>query len=208
VKESKHMHPWYRFGFKITEYIMAGIFNAEVEGREHVPAVGGCLVVANHVSFFDPNAIGWALDREIYFLARKTLFNVPILGTMLKTVNVIPVDQQKPDMNGPRTVIKLLQQGEMVLLFPEGERSWKGDLLPGKPGAGMVACKANVPILPARVFGTYEILPRGASRPKHHPIRIVFGKPFHVPQAEAGIGKKELYQRVSQQMMDEIAKLA
>jgi 1-acyl-sn-glycerol-3-phosphate acyltransferase len=148
------------------------------------------------------------LNREVHYLARKTLFKHPLMDKFLHSVNVIPIDQERPDMTGLRRVIKLLQAGEVVVLYPEGARSWDGTLQPGLPGAGLVAVKAGVPIVPMRLFGTYEILPRGGSKIRYHPVRIAIGKPFTLPDGRDAEDKKEFYQWASQQMMQAIGALS
>lgn len=200
------MPPWYRFGFKFWDYVFTHCFHARVEGRENLPA-GGFVAVCNHVSFFDPTTAGWALNREVYYLARKSLFNSPVMAKFLPSVNVLPIDQERPDMTGLRRVIKYLKAGEVVVLFPEGARSWDGTVQPGMPGAGLVAVKAGVPIVPVRLHGTYEIMPRGRSQMRYHPVRIVIGKPFTLPAGPGTEEKKEFYHWASQQMMKAVAEL-
>ena len=110
-------------------------------------------------------------------------------------------------MSGLKRIIKLLQNGQSVVIFPEGARSTDGKLQPGQPGAGLVAAKAGVPILPVRLFGTYESLPPSSSKLHFHPVRVVIGKPF-LPPADARTSKdKDLYAKLGQRMMDEIAAL-
>jgi 1-acyl-sn-glycerol-3-phosphate acyltransferase len=108
-------------------------------------------------------------------------------------------------MNGPRLIIKHLLKGDAVILFPEGSRSPDGHLQAGQPGAGLIACKAGVPILPMRIFGAYEALPRGVARFRRHPLRIVIGPPFHLPPAEKG--NKEAYHQAAAIIMSKIAAL-
>lgn len=197
------MKPLYWIGYQTVNLLTGKLLRATVKGKENIPP-GGCLVISNHVSFLDPTTVGWALEREIHYLARKTLFKPP-LGWLFCRVNVIPVDQERPDMTSLRKVIKLLKQGEMVLLFPEGARSADGTIQQGQPGAGLVACKAGVPILPVRLFGTYEALPRGASKLRLHGSRIVIGKPFEIPPEERE--GKTSYRAAADRMMKAIAEL-
>ncbi len=166
---------------------------------------GGCLVVSNHVSFMDPTTVGLAIGREMYFLARKTLFKPPLMDWLLPHCNSLPIDRDNADLPGLRRIITMLKNGEMILLFPEGTRSPDGSLQPAESGAGFVAYKARVPILPVRVFGTFEALSRHHKTLTYHPLRIVIGKPFQVP--ESGKPGKEEYQALADRMMSEIGKL-
>jgi 1-acyl-sn-glycerol-3-phosphate acyltransferase len=196
------MRPFYRFSYTLIGLELR-LHRIRIEGRENIPP-GGCLVVANHVSFMDPTTVGWAFGREMYFLGRRDLFRPPVLNWFLPMCNVLPVDRDAPDISGLRRIIKMLQAGESVLIFPEGTRSHDGNLQPAEPGAGMIAIKAAVPILPVRVFGTYESLSRSGKMIRLRPIRVVIGAPY-LPAIPPG--EKPSYQKVAQEMMDRIALL-
>jgi 1-acyl-sn-glycerol-3-phosphate acyltransferase len=198
------MRPFYRFAYNIVGLELF-LHRIRVEGRENVPP-GGCLIVSNHISFMDPTTVGWSVAREIYYLGRKNLFKPPILSRFLPMVNVLPIDRDGHDIAGLRRIIKMLKEGHGVLLFPEGTRSADGTIQPAEPGAGLVALKAGVPILPVRVFGTYECLSRHMKRLHFKPIRVVIGKPYH-PTILEGRKEKESYGPVAQEMMDRISTL-
>ena len=198
------MRPFYRFAYNIVGIELL-FHRIQVEGRENVPT-GGCLIVSNHVSFMDPTTVGWAVAREIHYLARKNLFKPPLLSWLLPMVNVLPIDRDGHDIAGLRRIIKMLKDGHAVLLFPEGTRSADGTIQSSEPGAGLVALKAGVPILPVRVFGTYECLSRHMKQLRFRPIRVVIGKPYQ-PAILEGRKEKESYGPVAQEMMDRIATL-
>jgi 1-acyl-sn-glycerol-3-phosphate acyltransferase len=196
------MRPYYRFAYTLVGLELL-LHRIRIEGRENIPPEG-CLIVSNHASFMDPTTVGWAIGREIYYLGRKDLFRPPVLSWFLPICNVLPVDRDAADISGLRRIIKMLRDGESVVIFPEGTRSEDGNLQPAEPGAGMIAVKAGVPILPVRVFGTFESLSRRNKMIRLHPIRVVIGKPYRpvlVP------GEKTSYQKVAQEMMDRIALL-
>jgi 1-acyl-sn-glycerol-3-phosphate acyltransferase len=195
--------------FYRTAYNLVGIelsfHRIRIEGRENVPD-GGCLIVSNHVSFMDPTTVGWAVEREIHYLARKSLFKPPFWSWFLPICNVLPIDQDSHDISGLRRIIRMLKEGHAVLLFPEGTRSADGTIQPAAPGAGLIALKAGVPILPVRVFGTYESLSRHTKRLRFHPIRVVIGQPY-LPTVPEGSRVKESFGPVAHEMMDRIAAL-
>jgi 1-acyl-sn-glycerol-3-phosphate acyltransferase len=198
------MRPYYRFA-----YTMVGLelllHRIRIEGRENIPPEG-CLIVSNHVSFMDPTTVGWAMGREMFFLGRKSLFKPPFWNWFLPICNVLPIDRDGHDIGGLRRIIKKLQSGDSVLLFPEGTRSADNQLQPAEPGAALVAVKAAVRILPVRVFGTFEALSRRAKFLRFHPIRVVIGEPYW-PTLSAGRPTKEDYDLVAQEMMARIAAL-
>jgi 1-acyl-sn-glycerol-3-phosphate acyltransferase len=198
------MRPFYRLAYHLVG-IELSFHRIRIEGRENVPS-GGCLIVSNHVSFMDPTTVGWAVAREIYYLGRKSLFKPPFWSWFLPICNVLPIDRDAHDIAGLRRIIKMLKESHAVLLFPEGTRSDDGTIQPAEPGAGFVALKAGVPILPVRVFGTYESLSRHTKRLRFHPIRVVIGQPY-LPAILEGRREKESYGLVAQEMMDRIAAL-
>ena len=130
----------------------------------------------------------------------------PFWSWFLPICNVLPVDRDCHDNAGLRRIIRMLKEGHAVLLFPEGTRSDDGKIQSAEPGAGLVALKAGVPILPVRVFGTYESLSRHTKRLRFHPIRVVIGQPY-LPAKPEVQKEKECYGLVAQEMMDRIATL-
>jgi 1-acyl-sn-glycerol-3-phosphate acyltransferase len=198
------MRPFYRLAYNLVGIELA-FHRIRIEGRENVPQ-GGCMIVSNHVSYMDPTTVGWAVAREIFYLGRKTLFKPPFWSWFLPICNVLPIDRDGRDVSGLRNIIKMLKAGKAVLLFPEGTRSSDGALQPAEPGAGLVAIKAGMPVLPVRVFGTFESLSRYQKRLRFHPIRVVIGKPY-LPSIPEGQNEKQSYPRIAQEMMEKIAKL-
>jgi 1-acyl-sn-glycerol-3-phosphate acyltransferase len=198
------MRPYYRFAYNIVGLELM-LHRPRIEGRENVPE-GGCLIVSNHASYMDPTTVGWALAREIYYLGRKSLFKPPFWSRFLPICNVLPIDRDGHDIAGLRRIIKMLKAGHGILLFPEGTRSGDGTIQPAEPGAGLVALKAGVPILPVRLFGTYESLSRHMKRLHFRPIRVVIGRPY-LPTIPEGRKEKECYGLVAQEMLDRISAL-
>jgi 1-acyl-sn-glycerol-3-phosphate acyltransferase len=194
----------YRFFYNVVGLELA-LHRPKIEGRENVPDEG-CLIISNHVSFMDPTTVGWAVGKEIYFLGRKSLFKPPFWNWFLPICNVLPIDREGHDITGMRRIIGMLKADHSVLLFPEGTRSPDGELQPGQPGAALIAVKAGVPILPTRVFGTFESLSRHNKRLRFHPIRVVIGKPYRPTVPEGRLDKQD-YDRVAQEMMAHIAAL-
>lgn len=189
----------------LSRYYLRTYHSLRIEGGHHIPDTGGALFVANHCSFFDPPAMACATPRHLDFLARKTLFDNPFFGKTIRNLNAIPVDQENPDMAGLKTIISRLRKGRVVALYPEGSRTWDGNLQPGQPGIGLVIEKASVPVIPSRFFGMYEAWPRGGGPNPFTPVSLVVGEPF-LPHSE-NADKRERYQELSNQVMDAIASI-
>ena len=169
---------------------------------------GPVILASNHQSYLDPPLIGIVARRAIFFLARKTLLEGAFLGWLLPKLNVIPVDQEGGDRNALKILIRLLKGGEGVLIFPEGERTRDGQLGAALPGLGFVIAKTSAPVVPMRIFGAREALPRGSQWIRLHPITIVVGEPIYLTQSELDLPGKELYGQLSQRVMDAISALS
>jgi 1-acyl-sn-glycerol-3-phosphate acyltransferase len=190
---------WYEFAYWKTLAITTLGFSLRISGRPNIPRRGPALLIANHQSFLDPMVIGAASPRHLCFLARKTLFRNPIFGHLLSSLNTVPVDQEGVAKEGLKTILDELKQGSAVLVFPEGQRSWNGDLQPLKPGIQLLIRRTKAPIIPIGVAGANIALPRGKLRVKFAPfflpatnasIAVVIGKPMdaerfaHLPREE------------------------
>jgi 1-acyl-sn-glycerol-3-phosphate acyltransferase len=198
----------YWLGWQLFRALARGFYDYRVIGRERLAAIkGGALIVCNHASFFDPPLVGIAFDEEIYYLARKSLMAHPTVKIVYDAWNSIPVDQDKPDMSGVKSVIRVLRQGGKVVIFPEGSRTLDGEFLPGEPGAGLIVAKAGVPVIPMRLFGTREALPRGVHLPRPAQITLVVGEPWHYDPANYTSTGKDLYRAISADLMARISEI-
>ncbi len=168
---------------------------------------GSVILAMNHQSYLDPPLAGITCDRSIYFLARRTLMDTPVLGWVLPKLNVIPVNQEGIDRSALKALIRVLKSGNAALVFPEGARTLDGDLQPAQPGLGLVIAKTLAPVVPIRIFGAHEALPRGGGGLHFVPITIVVGEPIFFTTADLESPGKDLYGRLSQRVMDAIAAL-
>lgn len=193
---------FYHLACSLSRYYLTTYHHFRVEGADHIPSHGGAVFASNHASFFDPPALAVSTSRILTFLARKSLFSNPVFGKAIRSLNAIPVDQENPDMTGLKNIIQQLRRGEMVVLFPEGSRTWDGKLQPGQPGIGLVLEKSGVPVVPARFFGMHEAWPRGAAPNPFQPVQLVIGKPF-TPTSSIS-DKRERYQDLGNQVMKSI----
>lgn len=194
--------------FKNLAKLLAKIFfRFRVIHPERLPQSGGLILAANHQSYFDPPLVGICSKRAVHYLARKTLMEWPFFGPLFPDMNVIPVDRDGNDMSALKTVIRKIKEGEGVVLFPEGTRSRDGKLQPGQAGVGLVIAKTLAPVVPVRIFGSYEAFPRGSKGVKFHPIRVVIGEPIHFTKEDVANADRDTYRQLSQRVMDAIAKL-
>src|SRR5580692_6356037 len=117
------MNPVYFLGWCFYRSLFAFYFGWRVYHTERVPQQGAVILAANHASFLDPPLVGSGLHRDINCLARKSLFRIPLLGWILRTVNAVPVDRDGGGAAGLKAIIDRLHAGGAIILFPEGTRS-------------------------------------------------------------------------------------
>jgi 1-acyl-sn-glycerol-3-phosphate acyltransferase len=154
-------------------------FSLRTEHRSRIPSSGPCLLVANHQSYLDPLAIGLTARRHIHYLARMTLFR-GLFGEFLRLVNCLPVDLEGTATDALRAALRLLQDGEAVLIFPEGTRTATGDLQALRPGVDLLMRRGRAPIVPIGIAGSFQAWSRHQKLPRLSPL-------FHAPTG-AGIG--------------------
>lgn len=207
------MNPSYAVGRGVFRLLFKGCFLWRIDHAARVPATGPVLLASNHASFLDPPLVGAALERPIHFMARDTLFRNPVLNRVFRSWNAVPVDRDGGGAGGLRIIHDLLARGQGVLLFPEGTRTRDGKLQPARSGIGLLALRTDVPVIPVRVFGTYEAFGRRHRLPRPHPVRVHFGEaiPLDAPRLEAKrcdrARLRTLYDEVSSDIMRAISTL-
>src|ERR671923_2055535 len=192
------MNFYYWIGYHLSRLAGRLLFCFRVIHRERMIQSGPVILAMNHQSYLDPPLAGTTCDRAVYFLARRTLLEVPLLGWLLPKVNVIPVNQEGIDRSALKSLIRVLKSGNAALVFPEGSRTPDGNLQPAEPGLGLVIAKTLAPVVPMRIFGAHEALPRGGGGLRFVPITIVVGEPILFSAADMNPTGKDLYQRLSQ----------
>ena len=178
-----------------------------VVGRENVPQTGGAVIAPNHVSYLDPPTIAGALPRRTYSFAKKELFEIPIFGWIIRKCYAFPVDRESNDVAAFRHAIKVLQAGELLLVFPEGGRSRDGSLEEGKVGAALIASRAGVPIVPCALYATDQVLPRGAWYLHRGVVQVSFGEPISFDECPSKRLNKDQLREVTTQVMSSIAQM-
>lgn len=169
---------WYFIAKNSCRIIWHLVYRIRIAGREHIPADGSVLVVANHQSHFDPPCVGSCIARQSNFLARDTLFDNKILGVMLRGLGAVPIDQSGKAISGLKETLRRLKRGGIVLVFPEGTRSPDGQIKKFRAGFTTLAIRSKSPIVPAAIAGAYEAYPRGKKFPGRGRLAVVFGEPI------------------------------
>jgi 1-acyl-sn-glycerol-3-phosphate acyltransferase len=207
------MNPYYLLGWICFRALYRVYFRWRVYNPERVPLEGPVILAANHASFLDPPLVGTGIKRGINYLARENLFNIPLVGWILKRWQVVPVDREGGGAKGLKAILDRLLDGGAIILFPEGTRTRDGELQPARSGIGLTVIKSEAPVVPVRVFGTFEAFGRHMKFPRPHRVGVKYGLPMRFEQvrAEARVCTKqrlkEIYQQVANEIMAAIAKL-
>jgi 1-acyl-sn-glycerol-3-phosphate acyltransferase len=202
----------YRAAWLILRVFFTSYLRWRVYNPERVPRTGPVILAANHASFLDPPLVGTALPRGIHYLARESLFRYPVIGSVLRYWDAVPVNRESGGA-GLKVILDRLLNGAAIILFPEGTRSADGNLQPARSGIGLAVIKSDAPVIPVRIFGSYQAWGRHMKLPRPHQVIVKFGKPmdFSALRKEARIAPKqrvkEIYQEVSEQIMAEITRL-
>ncbi|AZV44157.1 acyl-phosphate glycerol 3-phosphate acyltransferase [Peribacillus asahii] len=185
----------YRFARNVVKIILTPIFRIQTVGRESFPKDGGVLICANHIDNLDPPVVGITSPRDIHFMAKEELFHAPILKQLLPNINAFPVKRGLSDKGALKMGLKILKDGEVLGLFPEGTRSKTGELGKGLAGAGFFALRTNAVVVPCAIIGPYKPFRK---------LKVVYGKPVDFSQYRE---QKLSAEEATEIIMDEIRKL-
>jgi len=197
----------------VSRFVYATYFHWRAYNPGRVPSQGPVILASNHASYLDPTLVGAALNRAIHYLAREDLFSMPLMGWVLHRLYVVPVDREGGGARGLKAILDRLHAGAAIILFPEGTRTRDGLIQRARAGIGLTVIKSSCPVVPVRVFGTFEAYGRQMRFPQPRHIAVKFGVPmdFSELRAEARVCSKvrlkAIYQQAADEIMAAIAKL-
>ena len=169
---------FYRF-VKCLFRLFFTIYNRlEVRGLDNIPKNTTMIVASNHASYIDPPLIGCVFPGTLRYLAKESLFRVPLLWFFIRALGAVPVKREDSQRAGAvmKNLLSMLKSGDNVLLFPEGSRSPDGRLKPLEAGAAYLSVKAGVPVLPVYVGGSFDAWPRGNMLPRPSKLTLTVSR--------------------------------
>jgi 1-acyl-sn-glycerol-3-phosphate acyltransferase len=206
--EREHLPAVYAGLKRVVPPLLRRFFAFRVSGLEDLPGCGPYIVAANHANYLDGVVLGAALPRKISFLVMPRVYRAtPLHPYFHDHVGSIPVSLARPDPGAIRRALRVLEQGGVVGIFPEGPFSRHGTLVRGQPGVALVALRSGVPVVPVAISGTFHALAaRRFFVPRRVPLTVRFGKPlrFTTPRRRMTQG---LRADVTGRIMEEIAAL-
>lgn len=166
-----HLTPLIRLLAWGARIVTRAVTRIRIEGAiDEIPKDGPVILAANHASNADPVVLGAfltpRLGRRIHWLGKRELFDWPVVGYLASHGGVHPVDRSTADVDAFRLARRILDEGHVLLVFPEGTRSRDGRLQEAKDGVAMLALRTRAPIVPIGLVGTHRLWPRGQGLPR------------------------------------------
>lgn len=177
-----------------------------VEGVEHIPAEGPAIIAMNHVAWVDVLLAAVRCPRPFQYMAKIELFSVPIIGYLITRWGSFPVNRGAGDREALRVAERVLQQGKLLIIFPEGHRTRGGPLLPGQPGAALIAMRTGAPIIAVGISGTHRVFKGLRYGPFAPRVTIRYSEPFYVGTPDGKRSRESLAQ-ATDEIMRRIAAL-
>ncbi|MBI4881533.1 MAG: 1-acyl-sn-glycerol-3-phosphate acyltransferase [Planctomycetes bacterium] len=181
-------------------------FRIRLEGTQHLPP-GPCIVAPNHASYLDPIVLQTALPRRLVFLMTLTWYDVPLLRPFFRFMHCIPIDEEARNRKALLAALQALERGASVGIFPEGEVTTTGALGRFTPGVAALALRANVPVVPAGITGTFQALPKGRRFPRPVRVTVRLGPPLAPGGDEAGRAKRDALRQVTAELQQAVRAL-
>lgn len=199
--------------YYVLKYVLLGpllrlLFRPRIQGLDNIPADGAAIVAGNHLSFSDHFLMPAIIRRRITFLAKAEYFTGPgvkgrLTATFFRSAGQIPVDRSGKEAGQAaiREGLGVLGKGELLGIYPEGTRSHDGRLYKGKVGVAVMAIKAQVPVVPCAMVGTFEIQPPGQKIPNIKQVTIRFGEPLDFSRYAGLENEKAAVRAVTDEIM-------
>jgi len=197
---------FYRFICWLVRTLWKPMGGYDVRGLENIPKTEPFIIIANHQSYLDPLFLQSAVPRVLHAMAKSTQFASPMFRWAMTTVYAFPVRRFEIDPMAVRHVLRRLGEGEGVVIYIEGERTWDGELQSPRLGTVRVILKAGVPVIPCRIDGAYDAWPRWSSRPRRQTIRMEFRPALKFPKLDTKREREPAVQSAAQAIMGALAK--
>ncbi len=156
------------------------LFPVQVTGFDNIPSKGPVIICSNHISWWDPPLLGSIIHRKVYAMAKEELFKYFLFGKIIRYMGAFPVKREVADRRALKEALKVLSEGSVLILFPEGTRSKIGKVQKPLPGIGFIALKSKAPVVPVAIKGPYKLF---------KPVKVKIGVPMsfnHYSQKDKG----------------------
>ena len=162
---------FYKIVLALVRFAVFFVFRVKTVGKKNVPKNGGVIIAYNHRSYWDPVMAGITNPRKLRFMAKEELFKNKLFGGLIKSLGAFPISRGRGDLGAIKGSLKILGDGEAMLIFPEGRRVRDGSQPKVKPGVAAIAHRAKVPVIPASIAGEYKWMRK---------ITVTYGEPVYL----------------------------
>lgn len=197
------MSKLYRLIYLSFKIIFKVIYRFEVKNAGNIPTNGAVILAGNHISYLDPILISISTKRQVHFLAKSELFKIPVLGFILRNIQIISVDRSKGDIDAIKASIKVLKEGKVLGIFPQGTRT--RDIENISRGIGMISHKTNAPIIPIYIKNSDKVYKKGFFPFRFPKISVIIGDIIY-PFNE--LNNKEEQKKISKYVVEKIFEMA
>ncbi len=169
--------------FPIVNALTRIFFQLEVRGSGHIPRSGPAVLIANHEGYLDPIFLQMGTVRTVRYMMSSAFYDFKPTQPIFRLCEAIRVSDDGPNRDSLRTALTVLKEGGLIGIFPEGRLTRDGKVGPVLPGAAFLAARGKAPVVPARIDGSFEVLPRGRRVPRQARITVSFGPPVTIESA-------------------------
>lgn len=207
IKHSKLHNCIYSFSRFLLATLFKTAYRVQVMGSENIPEKGRIILCSNHISYIDPLVIAAFFPRYIFFMAKREVFVNKFLASVVTFFNSFPVNRDAFNRQAVKYSISILNDEEVIGIFPEGTRSTDGVIRKGHRGLGLISIKANCPILPVALSGTNKIIQKPRKRLFFPKVKIAFGKLIEIKKIIENNDDKTATNIILNKTMDSIKDL-
>ncbi|MCF6093521.1 1-acyl-sn-glycerol-3-phosphate acyltransferase [Microaerobacter geothermalis] len=188
---------WYKIFKFLFQVLFRSLYFWKIAGTHYIPKNGPVIICSNHINNLDPPLVGSAIKRKVYFMAKEELFRIPVLSYLITKFGAFPVKRGSADIQALKQSLRILKDGNVLGIFPEGTRSKTGKLGKPYPGAASIALKSKAVVIPAAIIGPYRLF---------RPVTIIFGPPVDLSMFYDQKGN-ETVEMASEKIMNAIGEI-
>jgi 1-acyl-sn-glycerol-3-phosphate acyltransferase len=200
-----------RIAYRIIRSLVCGltyvITRVHIDGRERLPTTGAYVLAPIHRSYVDTFIVACISRRRLRFMGKQEVWKYRRLGRLFTLLGAFPVNRGTADREALTRCVAVLEAGEPLVLFPEGERKDGSRVHPLFDGAAFVAARAGVPIVPVGIGGSARVMPRHAKMFRPSKVHVVIGEPFSVEIGESGRASRPAIRDASERLSTELQRL-
>ncbi len=198
---------YYRLSQVIVGFLFRLYFRHETRGIQNLPKNKGAVIATNHTSVLDPPLIGVDLPRPVFYMAKQSLHDIPLFGSLIRAYNSFPVKRGGFNRRAMRRAAEVVEKGNLLFLFPEGTRSRDGSLQRFRAGVGKIVLDSQVGVVPGYIDGAFSAWPPESWWPRPFKTSVTFGKYKEYEEFYSEDPTREDYRQVANDIRESVLRL-